>query len=235
MKIYEIIKESTLDEGMHDPHIFKSVFVIGPPGSGKNTVVNKFMSRYAFKQEDIDDVLHKHKQIAARKNNTEVDYKQTFPLVSKRRSLWQNNFLPIIFNTTGRRVDRTAELKQSLEQTGYDTLCVFVYVTEDTAWQRTQSREIHSTNPADKGRTVDRDYFVDTYNAIKASAKQYKEMFGNNFIFYVNDEKLSHDDTQQYQTRKSLKAINEFVMGPVKNREGQRIIQSHAADKKNRV
>jgi adenylate kinase family enzyme len=225
MKIYDITTESVLNEGRHDPHIFKSVFVIGPPGSGKNTVAQRFMSRYSFKQEDIDDVLHKYKQIAIKNNRQDVDYSKTFPLVSKRRSLWQQNYLPIIFNTTGRRYDRIAELKSNLESTGYDTLCVFVYVTEETAWQRTQSRMHTSTNPADKGRVVDRDYFVDTYNAVKASAQQYKQLFKGNFIFYINDEKLSHDETQQYQTRKSLKAINEFVSGPVKNPEGQRKIE----------
>ena len=225
MKIYDIVNESFLDEGRHDPHIFKSVFVIGPPGSGKNTIARRFMSRYAFKQEDIDDVLHKHKQIAAKKQKPEVGYAETFPLVAKRRELWQRNYLPIIFNTTGRRYDRIAELKNQLEGDGYDTLCVFVYVTEETAWNRTVERAKTSTNPADQGRTVDRDYFVQTYQAIKESAKQYKQLFGDKFIFYVNDERLSGQETQEYQTSKALKAINEYVFSPVQNPIGQQIIK----------
>lgn len=227
MKISDIISESFLEEGRHDQHIFKSVFVIGPPGSGKNTIAQKFMSRYHFKQEDIDQVLHRHQQLRTKKQANPVDYAATSPLVLKQRKLWQDNYLPIVFNTTGRRFDRIAELKQSLEQTGYDTLCVFVYVTPETAWNRTVQRAQHSTNPADKGRTVDKDYFDSTYEAIKASAVEYKKMFGGKFVFYVNDETLSGQETQQYQSVKTISTINQFINGPVQNPIGQRIISGN--------
>lgn len=199
-------------EGIHDRNTFKSVFVMGPPGSGKNTIINRFLSQYGFKMEDIDDVLHRYKKI-----NALAGYKETHPLVAKRRELWQQSHLPIIFNTTGRKYERVVELKDQLEDNGYDVLCVFVYVTEETAWNRTQQREKTSTNPADAGRKVDQEYFLETYREIKRSASQYKQLFGHNFIFYVNDPVLSAEESQRYQAEKSLRKIGQFVREPVRN------------------
>lgn len=211
---------TNIAEGIHDRHIFKAVVVMGPPGSGKNTLVNKFLSQYGFKQEDIDDVLHRYKKI-----NRQADYKKTHPLVSRQRSLWTQSHLPIIFNTTGRRYDRMVELKDELEEHGYDVMCVFAYVTEDTAWQRINHRAQTSTNPADKGREVEHDYFVEAYREIKRSVPQYKALFKNNFVFYVNDQTLSGTDTQVYQSAKATRAINQFVMNPVQNPIGQWMIK----------
>jgi shikimate kinase len=211
---------NNLNEGIHDRNIFKSVFVMGPPGSGKNTIVDKFLSRYGFKLEDIDEVLHNYKKI-----NAVAGYKETHPLVNKRRSLWQQSHLPIIFNTTGRRYDRIVELKDQLEEHGYDTMCVFVYVTEETAWNRTQERAKKSTNPADAGRQVEQNYFIEAYREIKRSANQYKSLFGENFIFYVNDPILSAEESQKFQAEKASAKINRFVSQPVQNSVGQWMIR----------
>lgn len=215
MLISELFEHNIM-EGPHDPHIFKAVFVMGPPGSGKNTVTNNFLSRYGFKQEDIDDVLHRYKKLKG-----SGDYKQAHPLVAKRRQLWTQNYLPIIFNTTGRRYDRIVELKQDLEDAGYDTMCVFVYVTEEEAWRRVNQRAQTSTVAQDAGRTVDQEYFKEAYQAIRDSAKQYKELFGENFIFYVNDQTLSGPESTQYQSAKSIRAINQFAKQPIQNPIGK--------------
>lgn len=225
MKVTDIITESFLEEGPQDRHVFKAIFVIGSPGSGKNTVINQFMQS-GFKVEDIDDVLHKYKKLAG----AHVDYKQSYDIVAKRRSLWQQSWLPLIINTTGRRLDRTAELKQTLEEYGYDTMGVFVYVTHEVAWKRTQSRKVSSTNPADLGRHVDRDYFDDTYQALQKLYPQYKQLFAPNFVMYLNDETQVAKDIQELQIRKVQKAVKTFINTPVQNPIGQQKIQGTKKD-----
>ena len=42
MLINEIILP--VDEGVHDPHIFKAVFMAGSPGAGKSTIANKLFA-----------------------------------------------------------------------------------------------------------------------------------------------------------------------------------------------
>lgn len=223
MKINEIITENSdfLIEGPQDKYIFKAIFVIGPPGSGKNTVINQF-SQNGFKIEDIDDVLHKYKKLSG----PNVDYKKSYDIVSKRRSIWQQNWLPLIINTTGRRYDRTLELKETLENYGYDTMGIFVYVTENVAWQRTQARKLHSTNPADLGREVEHEYFQDTYKSLQKLYPQYKKLFVPNFVMYLNDETQIDTELQEMQIRKVRKAVRNFISVPVQNPIGQEKIQN---------
>lgn len=180
----------------------KAVFVMGPPGAGKNTIIDKFFSHSDFKIDDFDEVMQRHKLL---KNKEDTDYKHGYNLANKRRNIWIQNKLNLVINTTGRREDNVRELKEMLEKEGYKTFCVFVKTPYDIAANRIQQRSQQATDIANKGRKVELSYFDQAYIKSVANIKFFKLLFGDlNFAIIINDLENSYYEASLFNFKRML-------------------------------
>ena len=212
MKINEIIVE-----GIHDPYSNKAIFVAGPPGAGKNTVLRDMgLTGAGLKLIDADRVI-----AMLRRSHSDDEYGNAQQVMDKQRSLLQQQRLGLLINTTGRDFERTTAIKHELEQAGYDTFMLFVDAQQDIAWTRAQDRQRNATNPADQ-RAVTKDYFDQAYPDSVGNQAFYAAEFGDNYARVVNNEhRVVEDSDETYATTllQAQKKIRRFLRSHL-NRKG---------------
>ncbi|HET8688263.1 MAG TPA: zeta toxin family protein [Methanosarcina sp.] len=189
MHLFEIF-QPTIDEGINDPGIFKAIFLAGPPGAGKNTIIQKLgLQSYGLKLQDIDHTLALLKKF-------NPNYQSSLDVTLRRQSLFQQQMLGLIINTTGRDSQHLMSLNKNLKEVGYDTFMLFVDVDEETALARIQNRPKFATDPRDVGRKVDLDYFYQALDASKKNSSFYALSFGDQFAYIDNTSPNSPDIAQ---------------------------------------
>ena len=73
--------QPNIDEGVHDLASFKAIFMAGPPGAGKNTVIKKLgLNAAGMRLQDVDSTL-------AYLNKTHPE-KARCPITSQKRSTY---------------------------------------------------------------------------------------------------------------------------------------------------
>lgn len=208
MRLYEFAQP--IEEGVNDPGLFKAVFVFGPPGAGKNTVIRHLgLNNAGLKLADTDDIrvrldaLKKWQQGKTERKNQQFI------------SLWNKNMLGLIINVTGRDVQKVQSLKTMLERLGYDTFGVFVDVDREVAWNRVQTRQ--KDLAPDHVRYVTPEYFDDAYPQIQKNRDILLMMFGSNASYLDNNS-----EGQRYQHimnnpgfSKTMRRVNAFLRRPV--------------------
>ena len=208
MKILEI--EQPIQEGPNDPNIFKAIFLAGPPGAGKNQVVQWLgISNIGLKMQDIDHTLaflNKGKAPAT------PDYARGERVTIKRQDIFAQNMLGLLINSTGRNYESLMGLNKQLKTAGYDTMMIYVDVDYDVAVNRIGHREQYATDPADKNRRVDLDYFKQAYAATKQNLDFYALMFGDHFALVTNN---GNDTSLQHDLRIANKKVSRFLNKPL--------------------
>ena len=215
MLLFEL--DQSLREGIHDPNIFKAVFIAGPPGAGKNTVIKELgLHSSGLKLQDIDHTLA---YLNKRKSPANPNYERGLDITLKRQSMFEKEMLGLLINTTGRSSDRLMNLNKQLKQSGYDTFMIFVDADYDVAYQRVQDRPTSATDPKDVGRKVDYDYFVNAFEATKQNIDFYAIMFGDNFAVVTNNVPTGTQPAQDSEYRRTLiktgKRLNRFLKKPL--------------------
>jgi predicted ABC-type ATPase len=209
-----------LTEKVAPKYAFKAVFVMGPPGSGKNTIIDNHLYNPHFKLVDVDETLARFKSL----NKKDTNYSVSWEYSNKRKNLWQQNWLGLIINTTGRNSTNVIDLKKTLEEFGYDTFGIFVKVSYDTSMQRIKSRPSLATNPRDAGREVGLDYFDKAYISSIRNLPIYKSNFNAvNFATVINDNTSPYYEQSIANLDRSL---TRFLRSPIQNPNGNEKLKS---------
>lgn len=138
-----------VQEGVNDPAIFKVVFVVGGPGSGKSyvserlglgamgfvTVNSDVAFEYLMKKHDIDP-----KMPPEEKEKRDVVRARAKEITGKKSDLAIEGRLGIHIDGTGDDYDKIANLKKNFERLGYDCYLVVVNTRLEVARQRNQMR-----------------------------------------------------------------------------------------------
>lgn len=197
MRISEIITESVLplEEGVHDPNIFKAVFMAGAPGSGKTTVANKLFAGSGLKHLNVDDFYNFLRQSQRASGEPEQDYSAAWEKYRSREKNYLDGRLGLIIDGTGKNPTVMNDVKSKLEELGYETAMVFVNTTLDTSLERTTSRS--QTPGRDYGREIDPRFVKDTWLRVQKGLGQLQSIFGNRF--FIIDNNRGEPDVQYVQ------------------------------------
>lgn len=207
----------SLDEGKHDPHIFKAVFVVGPPGAGKDTVIHRIgLPAVGLKMLDIDETLLYLK----RARPEHADYYKSLDTTVKRMSLLQHHMLGLLINTTGRDAGQLMKLNRNLKNRGYDTFLLFVEIDKEVALRRIAHREKFAKHQKDFGRKVDLDYFNQAYSESMENLSFYEYMFDDQFAIVSNNADLINEDISPEKLldvtlKIAAKKVNRFLRKPL--------------------
>jgi len=181
--------------------IFKAVFMVGGPGSGKSLVSKKLLQGTAGWKRINPDTLY---EFLMKKEKIPLDYRKWTKAQKKRHEeltarafssmapslkIFLKNRLPILVDRTGRDYAKTMQQKKKLESLGYETAMVFVDVKRKVALKRNIERErkmqVKAAKPFDK--------------AIRKVISKYKTAFGNMFYHIDNSKPITSEREAEFQ------------------------------------
>lgn len=185
MKLYELI------EGRNDPHTHKAIFMLGGPGSGKTHVASKIAGGTGLRSVNVDEFYEmlRSKQGVGGGFDDEL-YKYSGNLTQKKLDLLLKGRIGLVIDGTGRKVDRLSEIKQQLEEIGYDTMAVFVNTDINTALDRNDQRV----------RKADNEWVRKVHTELKLKLGELQNIFGSNMLIVDNTD----DRTDFGQAQKSI-------------------------------
>lgn len=208
-----------LTEGVNDPAIFKVVFVLGGPGSGKNYIAKKLgLNAMGLVTVDFDtpfEYLMKKHNLNQKMPPEETDKRDTvrnkaFMITDKKMDLIIQGRLGIHIDATGSNFSEVYKLKNNLEQLGYECFAVIVNSSLETALKRNRSRD----------RTVPENIVINSWNNVQANIVNFSKTF-NNFVIVNNDNANNIND----QINKLFTKLRTFINSAPKNEIAKQWIQ----------
>lgn len=177
-----LINEITLpvDEGVHDPHTFKAVFMAGSPGAGKSTIANKLFAGTGLKSLNVDAFWQLYKA-----KGKEGNYERYWELYKSQEKNFLDGRLGLIIDGTAKNPERMAQVKQTLEELGYDTAMVFVNTSLETSMNRVINRA--QSAGKDAGRAIDPQFVKDTWEKTQKGLGALQSLFGGQFFIVDNN------------------------------------------------
>ena len=178
MKLDELI----LDEGPHDPNIFKVIFLVGGPGSGKSFVAKKVQAGTGLKIVDMDKVY----EFIMNKHNLPLDtidpniHAKASDISRRRRSHLLDGRIGLIIDGTGRNYESIKMMKNYLMSIGYDSMMIYVNTDPQTAAIRNQERE----------RKVSKEFFTKAHKVVSQNLGKFQNLFGHELLILDNTRAL---------------------------------------------
>lgn len=186
MKIREVILESAaLREGVNDPAIFKCVFVIGGPGSGKSAVSSMLGLRalgyvsinsdeaftHQLKKRGLDLKMPPEEEAARNAARSRAKEMTATKMVNALEGR-----LGVVIDGTGEDLSKIAKVKSQLGELGYEFYLVVVYANLETAKRRNAGRD----------RSVPESVVEKKWHGVQRNMDNFLEMFENSMIIDNN-------------------------------------------------
>ena len=165
----------------------KAIFLAGPAGSGKSYISSKLIPNTftVINSDDTYEELLKASGIGLKqKDFTPDQLSQAGKLQAQARKVTQDKFSKsmedknnIIMDGTGAASNPILKKKQQLEDLGYETLMLMIYVSPLTSLERNQKRD----------RSLMPGIILRTWRDVNKNIETYQQVFGNNFILLNNN------------------------------------------------
>ena len=181
--------EDLITEGVYDPGIFKAVFLSGGPGSGKSTVVKGLgLDTLGLKLVNTDRAFEN----GLKKAGVSLDLRKLDAVVRERirakaKKITKNFMdryidgrLGLIFDTTSAKSGKIKSYKKMLDALGYEYKMVYVNTSLENAQKRNKAR----------ARKLPAEIVKNDWDAAQKNVKDYRSIFGKNFIEIRNDDDL---------------------------------------------
>ena len=175
----------------------KAIFLAGPAGSGKSYISSKLIPNTftVINSDNTYEELLKASGIGLKqKDFTPDQLSQASKLQAQARKVTQDKLAQsiesknnIVIDGTGAASGPVLKKKQQLEDLGYETLMLMIYVSPLTSLERNQERD----------RSLMPGIVLRTWRDVNKNIETYKQTFGNNFILLNNNPK---DTKQEFNT-----------------------------------
>jgi len=167
----------------------KAIFMAGPAGSGKTTILNQ-LGLQNFKVINVDDVYEELLKTELGKEDfasmSPEELSQAAKLMGKARVVTReketqalSNSENVIIDGTGAASRPLLKKKEDLEAMGYDTFMILLYVSPMTSLKRN----------AERGRSLPTSAVLKSWEGVVKNIDLYKQAFGNNIVVLNNDPK----------------------------------------------
>jgi dephospho-CoA kinase len=165
----------------------KAIFMAGPAGSGKTTILNQ-LGLKGFKVINVDDVYEELLKTELGKEDFALmspeELSAAAKLMGKARVVTReketqalSSLENIIIDGTGAASRPLLKKKEDLEAMGYDTFMILLYVSPMTSLKRN----------AERGRSLPTSAVLKSWEGVVKNIDLYKQAFGNNIIVINND------------------------------------------------
>jgi predicted kinase len=172
----------------------KAIFMAGPAGSGKSYISSQLIPNTfeVINSDDTYEELLKASGIGLKqKDFTPDQLSQAAKLQSQARKVTQDKLSQSIENKNNIVIDGTGaasrpilKKKQQLEDLGYETLMLMIYVSPLTSLERNQKRD----------RSLMPGIILRTWRDVNKNIETYKQTFGSNFILINNNPKDANQE-----------------------------------------
>jgi shikimate kinase len=184
--------EQHLSEGIHDPSIFKAVFLAGGPGSGKSFIVGKTaLTSLGMKVINSDPLFERALAKAGMKPTPEDIYSdkgqelrnQAKTLTSKLMDHAVNGRLGLVIDGTGKDYEKIEKQANALKKIGYEVAMIFVNTNLDTAQARNQKRV----------RTIDPKEVDKMWRGVQENIGKFQNYFGTKMFVIDNSDGSNYE------------------------------------------
>ena len=211
--------ERVLLEGVNDKGIFKAVFLVGGPGSGKDYVLKKTLDGHGLTEINSDKALEhlSSKDTSDKKDKVRSKAKDVTEMKQKLAFDGRNG---LIINGTGDDYEKIADIKKKLDAIGYESSMIMVNTADDVSANRNVERGQVG------GRAVPENVRKQKWQAVQEARPKFGKLFGDNYVEFDNSEDLrqSPPETVKAKTEEMdqiFKQIQKFIGKPPKNEAAQ--------------
>jgi dephospho-CoA kinase len=185
MKIVELLENINVTEGVHDPAIFKVVFIIGGPGSGKSRVAHMLaLKSLGFVSVNSDEAFsHLLKKSGLNLKMPPEEEAQRSSVRARAKEITANKMqlaldgrLGIVIDGTGEDYRKIEGIHANLSEMGYESFLVVVYANLETAKRRNAARE----------RSVPEHVVEKKWYGVQQNLDNFLTMFDNSVIIDNN-------------------------------------------------
>jgi dephospho-CoA kinase len=172
----------------------KAIFLAGPAGSGKSYISSQLIPNTfeVINSDNTYEELLKASGIGLKqKNFTPDQLSQAAKLQAQARKVTQDKLSQsiesknnIVIDGTGAASGPVLKKKQQLEDLGYETLMLMIYVSPLTSLERNQQRD----------RSLMPGIVLRTWRDVNKNIETYKQAFGNDFILLNNNPKEANKE-----------------------------------------
>jgi len=176
----------------------KAVILAGAPGAGKTSIVGDVLSGLGLTTLNIDDDFIKNLKDAGvsldlKKADAEGRSKAAIAMQAAQKTYKDRlekeikNKQSIIIDGTAASYNKTEELKNTLEEAGYDVFMVYVYSSLEKSLKKNEDRFERSKG---EDRSLMPAIVMQTWANVTKNFEPYRNLFGDNFVATTKDKKL---------------------------------------------
>lgn len=199
-----------LNESINDRGLFKAVFVIGPPGSGKSYTLSKLTGNIEPRVINTDialEFLSKKLSIPATSENWRPVFRDTTKrMTSAKLFSYLDGMLPLFIDGTSNNTSNILQRAGILESLGYDVAMIFVDTDIETAKKRAKERALKIN------REVDEEFIEKVYKASSVNKEYFKKKFTTFFEIKNNDGELTDEIILN-----AYRKVQSFYTSPLNN------------------
>lgn len=200
-------------EGVYDPAIFKVVFVVGGPGSGKSFVVDKLgLNSFGLKNLNSDEALTylmKKSDLSLKMPPEETEKREIVrtrakAITQEKQNLVLDGRLGAVVDGTGEDLNKIKSLNEKFTGLGYEPFLLFVNASLETAHRRNQKR----------ARSVPDEILEKKWRGAQQNLGTFLQMFKNHAVIDNNGELVQ----TQSQIDDTYIQIKNWIESPVRNK-----------------